>query len=299
MRAESCVVVTGASTGIGEATARLLTGAGFFVFGSVRRQEDASRLQQALGGNFAPLFFDVADGAAIEAAAREVDASLAGRTLAGLVNNAGAAFPGPLLYQPVGEFSRQIEINLIGQLRVIQAFAPLLGAGARREGEPGRIINMSSVAGSFASPFLGAYAASKHAFEGLSASLRRELMIYGVDVIVIAPGVIRTPIWDKAEEAKLDRYDATAYGPSMRRMQKRALEEGRKGPPAELVAKAVLRALTLKHPPARIPVVRNYLLDWILPRSVPARIVDWLIARELGFLAPRLSQQGGADERRL
>ncbi len=293
------VVVTGASTGIGEACAETLTRKGFFVFGSVRREEDAARLATRLGGNFAPLFFDVTDAAAVERAAREVEAQIGDRALAGLVNNAGVALPGPLLHQPIEDFRRQFEINLVGQLQVIQAFAPLLGAGAVRQGEhgarigpPGRIVNMSSVSGSFAFPYLGAYAASKHALEGFSNALRRELMIFGVDVIVVAPGVVRTPIWDKAEQADADRWDRTAYGASARRAQKWAVEQGRGGPPPALVAGAVLRALTEKNPPTRIPVVRNYLAEWLLPRLSPARFIDRLIAKELELLP----QQGGRKE---
>ncbi len=181
---------------------------------------------------------------------------------------------------------------MTGQLRVIQAFGPLLGAGATRQGPPGRIVNMSSVAGTMASPFVGAYAASKHALEGMSDALRRELMLFGVDVIVIEPGVIRTPIWDKAQDANFSRYNSTPYGASARRVQEWAADQSHSGAPVELVAKAVLRALDASHPPTRIRVVPNYLTDWMLPRMLPARLLDWLIAKRLGLL-PR-----GRDPRR-
>jgi len=293
--ARPAVVVTGVSSGIGEACAETLVARGYLTFGSVRREQDAERLRARLGENFAPLLFDVTDGEAIARAVAEVERRLAGATLAGLVDNAGGALPGPLLYQPIEEFRRQFEINVIGQLRVIQAFAPLLGAGAERAGPPGRIVNMSSVAGSLASPFLGAYAASKYALEGLSDALRRELMIFGVDVVIIEPGVIRTPIWDKAEQGDFERFDHTVYGPAARRVQKWAVEQGRSGPPAELVAKAVLRALEERRPPARIRVVKPYFRDFLLPRLFPARVLDWIIARRLGFLAgaTKPPQQGG------
>lgn len=289
------VVVTGAATGIGAATAAALVGAGYFVFGSVRRKEDAERLQVTLGQDFAPLLFDVTDAAAIARAAQQVADKLDGGALAGLVNNAGVAVPGPLLYLPIDEFRRQIEVNLIGQLQVVQAFAPLLGAGADRRGPPGRIVNMSSVAGRFASPFLGAYAASKFALEGFSDSLRRELMLFGVDVVVIEPGMIRTPIWDKAEQADFAPFDATPYGPATRRMRKWAVEQGRAAPPADVVAKAVLRALTERRPPARIPVVKRRFLEFTLPRLLPARLADWLIARRLFFVAPDGQRPSGGE----
>jgi NAD(P)-dependent dehydrogenase (short-subunit alcohol dehydrogenase family) len=277
-------VITGASTGIGYACVEALIQAGWFVFGSVRSELDSRRLQQSFGADFAPLLFDVTDEAAVKRAAGVVEERLKGCTLAGLVNNAGVALPGPLLHQSIEEFRRQIETNLVGQLIVIQAFAPLLGAGAKREGRPGRIVAMSSVAGSLASPFVGAYAASKHALEGFSDALRRELMIFGIDVIIIEPGVIKTPIWDKADAGNPSAYDGTVYGPAMRRLQKWAKEHGPRGAPAELVARAVLRALTARRPPARIQVVPRYFLDFVLPRLLPARLLDWLIAKRMGLL---------------
>ena len=170
------VVVTGASTGIGAACVSLLVENAYLVFASVRKDSDAAALVARHGASVAPLLFDVTDAESIAAAARDVEARLDGATLAGLVNNAGVAVPGPLLHLPIDDFRRQIEINLVAQLQVIQAFAPLLGAGAQRRGAPGRIVNMSSVAGRFAAPFLGAYAASKFGLEGMSDALRRELI---------------------------------------------------------------------------------------------------------------------------
>lgn len=281
------VVVTGASTGIGFACVEALIRGGFFVFGSVRRREDADRLQRAFGAHFAPLIFDVTNADEIAAAAKILDARLEGETLTGLVNNAGVALPGPLLHQPLEEFKRQFEVNLFGQFRVIQSFAPFLGADRNRRGAPGRIVNMSSIAGKSAMPYLGAYAASKHALEGLSDALRRELMLYGIDVIVIEPGVIATPIWEKAEHAPLDRYDSTPFGEGARRMQKYALGRGKQGAPPELVARAVLRALNEKRPPTRMVVVARPLLDWFLPRLIPERVFDRLIAKRLGFLSEK------------
>jgi NAD(P)-dependent dehydrogenase (short-subunit alcohol dehydrogenase family) len=278
------VVVTGASTGIGAACVDLLVKKGFLVFPSVRKESDAAELVARYGAAVAPLLFDVTDGEAILAAAREVEARLDGQTLAGLVNNAGVAVPGPLLHLPIDDFRRQIEINLIGQLRVIQAFAPLLGAGEKRRGAPGRIVNMSSVAGRFAAPFLGAYNASKFGLEGMSDALRRELMVYGVDVVLIEPGMIATPIWDKAEETDLGMFKSTVYADPGRRMLKWLVEEGRQAPGPEVVARAALQALTAPRPPVRIPVVRNRFTDYTLRSLLPARLIDWLTARRLRLL---------------
>lgn len=279
------VVVTGASTGIGLASVEILTKHGFFVFGSVRKSADAERLQSRFGDDFSPLLLDVTDAGAVARAAQEVDARLGGATLAGLVNNAGVAVPGPLLHLSIADLRHQLETNLIGQLQVTQAFAPLLGARKPQGGAPGRIVNMSSVAGRFASPFLGAYSASKFAFESMSDALRRELMVYGVDLIVIQPGMIATPIWDKADSRDFSHFDATIYGPAARRMRKWAVDGGRAAPGPELVAKAVLRALTARRPPARIPVANG--IGRALPSLLPARFVDWLVARRLGFIEAR------------
>lgn len=281
------IVVTGASTGIGEACVDALIDAGFFVFGSLRKVADAERLQARFGRNYAPLLFDVTDADAIAQAAREVEDWLDGETLAGLVNNAGIAVPGPLLHLPIADVRRQIETNLVGQLQVTQAFAPLLGARHPQGGAPGRIVNMSSVSGRNASPFLGAYSASKFGLEGMSDALRRELMIYGIDLILIEPGMIATPIWDKAERADFTGFDETIYGPAARRMQKWAVEGGRAAPGPEKVARAVLRALTDSRPPVRIPVVTNAILGNVLPGLLPTRLIDWLTAHRLGFLDVR------------
>jgi NAD(P)-dependent dehydrogenase (short-subunit alcohol dehydrogenase family) len=280
-------VVTGASTGIGFACVETLLQNDFFVFGSVRKSADAERLQTRFGSDFAPLIFDVLDEEATRRAATEVERFLAGATLAGLVNNAGVAMPGPLLHLPIADLRRQLEINLIGQLQVTQAFAPLLGARRPQGGAPGRIVNMSSVAGRFASPFLGAYNASKFGLEGMSDALRRELMVYGIDLILIEPGMIATPIWDKADGADFSHLDKTIYGPAARNVRKWVVEGGRSAPGPEWVANAVLRALTTSRPPARIPVVINRFFGWTLPGLLPTRLIDWLTARRLGFAEAR------------
>ena len=219
------VVITGTSTGIGWGAAKVLIANGFRVFGSVRKRADADRLKAEFGQSYVPLLFDVTDAGAVKEAAAEVRAALAGETLAGLVNNAGVAVAGPLLELPVEEFRRQIEINLVGVVIVTQAFAPLLGTDRGLKGNPGRIVNISSVGGRIGNPFLAPYVASKFALEGLSESLRRELLPFGIDVIVIAPGAVATPIWAKAEQVDVSPYRNTPL--------RRAA-----GPPAQLHADA-------------------------------------------------------------
>lgn len=276
------VVITGVSTGIGLATARVLITHGLHVFGSVRNTADVERLRTELGSRFTPILFDVTDVEAINAAAPIVSERLDGRTLFGLVNNAGIAVGGPLIHQPLDEVRRHLEVNTLGVLATIQAFAPLLGADRARTGKPGRIINISSVAGRISAPFLGAYAASKRALEGMSHSLRRELMLFGIDVIIINPGSVATPIWDKAEEQSGARYEATEYHPLLQRFVRAALRSGRAGLPPERVGETVWKALTVESPRASYAVVRRRLLNWTIPLSLPHRVIDRLIAKRLG-----------------
>src|ERR1700704_6121554 len=233
------VVITGASTGIGWATAKLLLDREFRVFGSVRKRADADRLKAEFGANFTPLLFDVTDEAAVLAAAREVRAALNGETLTGLVNNAGIAVAGPVLELSADDFRRQMDINVIGPVIATQAFGPLLGSDSSLKGPRGRIVMISSVAGKNGNPLSGAYAASKHAIEGLSESLRREMMLFGIDVIIIAPGPVKTPIWSKAEEVDITVYKNSPYFPALEKIRAFMLGLGATGLPAETIAEKV------------------------------------------------------------
>ena len=277
------IVVTGASTGIGWGCVKVLTQRGFHVYGSVRKQADAARLTKEFGAAFTPLTFDVTDEAAVHAAAREVSAKLSGQILAGLVNNAGIANPGPLLHVDIASFRQQMEVNVTGQLIVTQAFAPLLGATPDAKGKPpGRICMMSSVGGKVGMPFVGPYNTSKFALEGLSESLRRELMIYGVDVIVIAPGAIATPIWDKADAIDVSRYANTPFAKSLNMVKGYMLEMGRKGFPPERIGEVVHTALTVANPKTRYIATPDPFGNW-MSNHLPKRLVDRTIAKQLGL----------------
>ena len=289
------VVVTGASTGIGAATTAMLVEHGFHVFGNVRKSSDADRLTAAHGTAVTPLIFDVTDAKGIARSAQQVANALAGDNLVGLVNNAGIALGGPLMHFPIDDFREQLEVNVIGQLAVTQPFLPLLGARAKNRGVPGRVVMMSSVSGRIATPLMGAYAASKHALEGMSDTLRRELMLYGIDVIVIQPGAVRTPIWDKAEQLDRDRYAKTDYAWLVERMLRSLTNLGRRGLPPEVIARAVLKALTAEHPPSRITLTGARLLSWTLPRLLPDRIVDAAVRRSLKLSRETLSDRQRAE----
>ena len=276
------VVVTGASTGIGWAIAKFLVGRGYRVFGSVRKQADADRLKTGFGANFTPLLFDVTDEAAVLSAAREVRSQLNGETLAGLVNNAGIAVPGPVLELAADEFRRQMEVNFIGPVIATQAFGPLLGADPQLKGPKGRIVMISSVAGKHGSPTGAAYSASKHAIEGLSESLRRELMLFGIDVIVIAPGAVKTPIWDKGQQVDISVYKNSPFFPALEKVRAFTQQLSKIGLPPEQIAERVFEALTSANPNVRYQItpdpMRQLIMSWL-----PKRTVDRIIAKRLGL----------------
>ena len=275
------VVITGASTGIGWATAKLLLDKGFGVFGSVRKEADAIRLK----GEFGPLLFDVTDEAAVLSAAREVRAALGGQTLAGLVNNAGIAVPGPVLELSADEFRRQLDVNVVGPIIATQAFGPLLGADPLLKGPKGRIVMISSVAGKNGNPLTPAYSASKHAIEGLSESLRREMMLFGIDVIIVAPGAVKTPIWSKAEEVDFSSYKNSPFFPALERIRKFMLQLGENGLPPETIAERIFEALTSRSPKVRYQITPDPMRH-LITGFLPKRTVDRIIAKRLGLVPP-------------
>lgn len=279
------VVITGASTGIGWAAARLLLDRGFRVFGSVRKQADADRLGNEFGVNFTALQFDVTDEAAVLAAAREVRKALDGETLAGLVNNAGIAVAGPVLGLSAEEFRRQLDVNVIGPVIATQAFAPLLGADPALKGPRGRIVMISSVAGRNGNPMTPAYAASKHAIEGLSESLRREMMLFGIDVIIVAPGAVKTPIWGKADEIDVSRYLNSPYRPALEKVRQFTRHLSEIGLPPERIAERIVEALTSSKPKVRYAITPDPMRH-LVTAVLPKRMMDRIIARRLGLLPP-------------
>jgi len=262
------VVVTGASSGIGAAIVRHLAGRGFRVFGTVRRAEDGASLEQ---DGVTPIRMDVTDQASIARARDQVTAALGGSPLVGLVNNAGIPAAGPLELIPIEEIRQVLEVNLLGAVAVTQAFLPLLKAAR------GRIVNITSVAGRAALPFMGPYAASKFGLEAISDSLRRELIPSGVKVVVIEPASFQSRIWNKVEEMDLSRYRGTPYERVMERVRQGALMAAEHAPPPDKVVSAVERALTARRPPIRVVVAPRFLTRvWLW---LPDRWLDWVVAR--------------------
>src|SRR5271156_1388404 len=202
----------------------------------------------------------------------------------GLVNNACSAGGVPLLHQPIAEVRQTLGTNLLGPFRVTQAFAPLLGADRARVGKPGRIVQISSVGGKLGFPFLGSYVASKFALEGMSESLRRELLLYGIDVIVVGPGSVKTPMFDKAQQIDLSPYMTTDYGPIVKGFVEYMINESKKGLPASRIGETVYKALTVRKPRGRDAVVPQRLKNWTLPRALPTRTLDRMIGKQSGLL---------------
>jgi NAD(P)-dependent dehydrogenase (short-subunit alcohol dehydrogenase family) len=273
------VLVTGTSSGIGEACARHLAGLGFNVFAGVRKAADAERVA---GPRTEPVMVDVTDDASVAAAAQTIGDAVGNTGLAGLVNNAGIAVAGPLEFVDLEDFKRQLDVNVTGVLRTTQAMLPHL-RNAR-----GRIVNLSSIGGRVAIPVVGPYNASKFALEGMSDSLRRELRPWGMHVALIEPGAVATPIWDKGvEQARELETDAQPevrerYGEVIDAVRKESEKNRTQGVPPHEVAEAVAHALTAPKPKTRYLVGRDAKTRGPMSKVMPDRLLDAAIARALG-----------------
>ena len=279
-------LITGASTGIGRVTARHLAEQGWRVFAGVRKGTDAETLNSD-HDNIAALKLDVTDPESIKSAIAKVDDALDGAKLAGLVNNAGIAFMGPLALQPMSEIEAHFKVNILGAIAVTQACAPLLGMERDRTGPPGRIVNVSSAGGLIAAPFVGAYTATKHALEGATDTFRRELMIYGIDAIVVGPGAVKTPIWEKADKKnEAGPYSDTEWAGAMESYADTLMEAGKNGYTPEKIAKVIETALTDPSPKARYAPVPSKFTNFTIARRLPKRWLDGIFASRFG-LKPR------------
>lgn len=277
------VLVTGASTGIGRACALELDRQGYRVFAGVRREEDGEMLRVGASGRLAPLHLDVTWESDIAAAVSAVEEACPEQGLHGLVNNAGIAVAGPLEFLPMDELRKQFDVNVLGLLAVTQAFLPLLRRAR------GRIVNLGSVSGRVSMPFVGPYAASKHALEAISDSLRVELRPWGIPVVLLQPGVVRTPIWDKGREAGRElraRMPADCeayYGRALDSVQAEVAKIEGTGVPPETIARCVAHALTCRRPKTRYVLGGNARAQLFLGRLVPDRLRDWIFCKVLGL----------------
>jgi hypothetical protein len=265
----------------------VLVSNGLRVFGYVRKQGDADRLQTVFGNGFVPLIMDVTDVDAVHRAVQKVGSMIGDRNLVGLVNNAGIVVSGPLLYLRPSEYRRQLDVNMVSPLVVTQAFAPLLGTDKKRQGPAGRIVNITSSGAKVPIPLLGAYSASKCGLEGMSDVLRLELMLFGIDLVMIEPGFVNTAMYDKGEQEDLSEFKPTEYWNAVQNFQKFIVAEGRKGFSPERLGEAVHLALSTAKPKARYAVIKQRFKNWTLPRLLPARMLDAVVAKQLGFIKPQ------------
>ena len=278
------LLVTGASTGIGEACARHMAAKGWTVFAGVRSQKDADAMKQGAVGDLRPIILDVTKPEQVQAAVSMVGAALGNRRLAGLLNNAGIAKMGPLAIQPLEDFEAHFAVNVFGLLRVTQAFVPLLGADPARQGPPGRIVTITSVGGKIAAPFLGAYTATKHANEAMTDTLRRELAIYGIDAIAVGPGSVKTPIWDKAEKDNEDgQYARSDWAKPLKVFEEIMLKGGKTGLPPQKIAEVVEDALSNPKPKARYAPVPDKLTNFTIASRLPKRWLDKIFIKRFGL----------------
>jgi NAD(P)-dependent dehydrogenase (short-subunit alcohol dehydrogenase family) len=295
---DTAVVVTGASTGIGRATALHLDSLGLHVFAGVRREQDGEELKREASGRLTPLRLDVTEPADVSMAVERVGEAVRDSRLAGVVNNAGIAVSGPVEFVPLDLWRRQFEINLFGIVSMTQAFMPLL-----RESR-GRIISTGSLGGRLAQPMVAPYCASKHALEALSDALRLELRPWGIHVSLIQPGAVKTPIWNKGLESGAEllrnapRELRDLYGAAVEIATKMAIHENQTGVEPIEVARAVEHALLSPRPRTRYPVGRQAKLLIPLSRFLPDRLKDELLLRVSGLprTADRTGMSPGARE---
>ncbi len=281
MSGQRSVVITGASSGIGAACAQYLDGRGFTVWAGVRRAEDGDELARLCSSRLRVLRLDVTNSDSISGAGRMLTEVVGESGLWGLVNNAGISVAGPLELLPLADVRTQFEVNVIGALAVTQTLLPLLRQGR------GRIVNISSIAGLTATPFLGAYCSSKFALEAMSDALRLELAPWGVTVSLVEPGAVQSQIWQRATMSathmlsQVTPASRALYDEPLRRMQDVIGRAAKRAIPAAVVARAVAHALTAPRPRARYLIGKDArvraLMKWMLPTRAQDRVLAWFL----------------------
>ena len=272
------IIITGVSSGIGRDALRLLHQKGYHIFGSVRKETDAKLLIEAYPQGFTPLIFDVQDQDAVSQAAKFVYDSC--DHIDALINNAGIAVPGPLQFVSETDFEKQMDVNLKSVRRITNTFLPLLGATTDFKGAPGRIINISSISGLFSSHFNGVYSISKHALESMTDVYRRELRRYGIKVMAIEPGPIKTKIWGKNLNS-MKQFADTDYYDILQKANKMIENTEKNALPVTRTSKIILKCITKKHPKTRYVVHKNAFVFKMVAHYLPDKLVDWFIHRSL------------------
>jgi len=277
------ILITGVSTGIGRDAAEYLLDKGYRIFGSIRKLSDADDLINNNPENFIPLEFDVTDEDAISNSVEIVKQKLNGEYLDCLINNAGIAVGGPAVLLETKHFRHQFEVNVFGVISVINAFIKLLGA-EHHNSHAGKIINISSVSGKRAFPFVAPYTASKFALEGYSDALRRELLVYGIDVILIEPGPIKTAIWDKVPKEDENPFEGSDYDNMLRKFYRMTMKNGQYGLDAKVISERIYKIINAKNPKTRYLIIKNKFRNHILPSIISDRWFDRLIGKQLGLI---------------
>ena len=278
------IVITGTSTGIGYACSKHFIEQGYKVFGSVRNNNDAERISNELGNNFIPLIFDVTDETAVKESVKVVENHIGDQKLSGLINNAGLGVMGTIQSLTAEQFKYQFDVNVLGVFHCCQAYLDLLGADKNRKGDPGKIINISSISGEIGMPFMSAYNMSKFGLEGFSEGIRRELLMYGIDVVVIAPGPIKTPIWKKINQKdEVKRYDNSDFRESLARAMKMTDKMEQVGFEPIVIAERALSIIENKKNNTRYRIDPTRMQN-ILLQLLPKRIADRMIAKRMNII---------------
>lgn len=272
------IVITGVSTGIGRATLDLLHQKGYRIYGSVRTKEGAEELSSIYTSRFTPLRFDVQNHDEVVKAAAIVFENC--DHITALINNAGIAVPGPLELLSDEEFDMQLDVNVKAVRRITNQFLPLLRTQKGSNKQPGRIINISSVSGLFNSPFNGAYCISKHALESMNDVYRRELQRYGIQVIAIEPGPIKTEIWKKNLNT-MDRFKGSDYDEILKKADQMIENAERHALPVEKVSTLILKCLSIRKPKTRYIVHKNKFFFRLMAYYFPDQLTDWLVKKTL------------------
>ncbi len=278
------IVITGTSTGIGYACSKIFIEKGYKVFGSVRNDDDANRVSNELGSNFVPLIFDVTDEIAVKESVKVVKNQIGDQKLSGLINNAGLGVMGTIQSLSAEQFKYQFDVNVLGVFHCCQAYLDLLGADKNRKGDPGKIINISSVSGEIGMPFMSAYNMSKFGLEGFSEGIRRELLMYGIDVVVIAPGPVKTPIWNKLmQKNEAKRYDNSDYRESVSKLMRMSENMEKAGVEASVIAERALSVIENIKNKTRYRIDPTRMQN-IMLQLFPKRVADRMIAKRMKII---------------
>lgn len=271
-------LITGTSSGIGLDTVRVLVENGIRVIATARTTDDVEMMRKKYPDQVIPLLLDVSDFAQLDQLVDVLKSQYQIVKLDALINNAGIALAGPFANQDFNEIEKIIRVNVLGVMKMTQILIPLLAAA-----DDARIINISSVAGVSAAPFLSIYAASKHAIEGFSGALRKEMMLFGIKVIVIGPGSIKTPIWNKGFTVVKNKYEHTAFAKPFQKFIGFANNEEKNALEVTEVSHLILKAITIKNPSYRYAPVPRKLMNVYLPKLIPERLYNYLTAKTLGL----------------